>query len=102
MAHLTALISDDSQFGHGFFVAGAVLVHLMGQRAHFHALDFSRHVLRVEAYEAAIASRIQGVGVADPTLCDEARNFVRLKMKHAQIYSMAFAFTTCDDSGNGS
>eukprot|EP00629_Pelagomonadales_sp_RCC1024_P017002 CAMPEP_0119275140 /NCGR_PEP_ID=MMETSP1329-20130426/13283_1 /TAXON_ID=114041 /ORGANISM="Genus nov. species nov., Strain RCC1024" /LENGTH=1260 /DNA_ID=CAMNT_0007275501 /DNA_START=313 /DNA_END=4095 /DNA_ORIENTATION=+ len=94
---LTAPISDDSQFGHGFFVAGAILVHLMGQRAQFHALDFSRHVLRVEAYETAIASRIQGVGVADPTLRDEARNFVRLKAKHRQIYSMAFAFTSCDD-----
>lgn len=53
-------------------------------------------MLRVETYETAIAARIQGVGVADPTLRDEAQNFVRLKTKHAQIYSMAFTFTARD------
>jgi cytoplasmic FMR1 interacting protein len=88
-----AAISDDSQFGHGFFWSGAVLIHLMKQRALYQALDFSRHVLRVEAYERASAARIQGVGLADPTLRDEARNFVRLKIKHVQIYSIAFAAT---------
>lgn len=88
--NLTAPISDDSQFGHGFFWSGAALIHIMEQKALFQALDFSRHVLRVEAYEAAAAARIQGVGLADPTLRDEARNFVQLKKKHAQIYSVAF------------
>jgi cytoplasmic FMR1 interacting protein len=88
---LTAPISDDAQFGHGFFVAGAALIHLLGQKAPFQALDFSKHVLRVEAYETATAARAQGVGLADATLRDEARNFVRLKTKHSRVYSVTFA-----------
>jgi len=73
----------------------------MDQMALFKALDFSKHVLRVEAYEAASAARIQGVGLADPTLRDEARSFVRLKIKHSQIYSIAFAtLGTCAEVNN--
>lgn len=97
----TVPISDDSQFGHGFFFSGALLISLMDQMALFKALDFSKHVLRVEAYEAASAARIQGVGLADPTLRDEARSFVRLKIKHSQIYSIAFAtLGTCAEVNN--
>jgi len=87
---LTAAISDEYQFGHGFFMAGAALIQLLGQKAQFCALDFSTHVLRVEAYEKAAATRAEGVGLADVTLREEASSFVLLKARHSQLYSIAF------------
>ena len=87
---LTAAISDEYQFGHGFFMAGAALIQLLGQRAQFCALDFSTHVLRVEAYESAAAARAEGVGLADVTLREEASSFVLLKARHSQLYTIAF------------
>lgn len=87
---LTAPISDESQFGHGFFMAGAALIHILGQRAHFCALDFSIHVLRVEAYESSASTRAQGVGLADETLQEEARSFILLKSRHSRLCMTAF------------
>lgn len=40
--------TDDEQFGHGFTIAGAALVYLLGQREKFDLLDFSQHVLNVQ------------------------------------------------------
>lgn len=44
-------MTDAVQFGDGFGLAGAVIVHLLGQRQQFELLDFSYHVLNVNNFE---------------------------------------------------
>lgn len=44
-------MTDAVQFGDGFGVAGAVIMHLLGQRHQFELLDFSYHVLNVNNFE---------------------------------------------------
>ena len=45
------LISNEAEFGHGFTIAGCMLLHLLGQRATFEVLDFSNYVLQMDAHE---------------------------------------------------
>jgi hypothetical protein len=45
------LLPDDERFGHGFTLAGTVIVHLLGQKDRFQLLDFSQHVLNVQVSE---------------------------------------------------
>jgi hypothetical protein len=45
------LISNEAEFGHGFLLAGSLLLHLLGQRAVFELLDFSRLILRVHDHD---------------------------------------------------
>jgi len=42
--------SDEEQFGHGFTIAGMMLVYLLGQYDRFQLLDFSSHVLKVQVH----------------------------------------------------
>ncbi|KAJ1446360.1 cytoplasmic fragile-X interacting family-domain-containing protein [Pelagophyceae sp. CCMP2097] len=91
--------SDDAQFGHGFFVAGAALLSLLGQAERFGAIDFSAHVLRIDACEAAAPTRAQGVGAADDGLVQEARSFVKLKKKHNRVFAAALGMVAaCVDA----
>lgn len=46
-----ARVTDAVQFGDGFGLAGAVIMHLLGQRHQFELLDFSCHVLNVNNFE---------------------------------------------------
>lgn len=46
-----ARVTDAVQFGDGFGLAGAVIMHLLGQRHQFELLDFSYHVLNVNNFE---------------------------------------------------
>ncbi|CAM9940924.1 unnamed protein product, partial [Hapterophycus canaliculatus] len=46
-----ARVTDAVQFGDGFGLAGAVIMHLLGQRQQFELLDFSYHVLNVNNFE---------------------------------------------------
>jgi len=87
----TLTVSDEAQFGHGFFVAGAALIHVLGQRYRYEALDFANHVLRVQMYEASATNRASGVGKADASLNDDATGFARLKTYHKRIFDMAVA-----------
>ncbi|CAM9969264.1 unnamed protein product [Discosporangium mesarthrocarpum] len=46
-----ATVTDAVQYGEGFSLAGAVLIHLLGQRQQFELLDFSYHIINVNASE---------------------------------------------------
>lgn len=46
-----ARVTDAVQFGDGFGLAGAAIIHLLGQRQQFELLDFSYHVLNVNNFE---------------------------------------------------
>ena len=83
-------VSDDAQFGHGFHVAGAAIIYILGQKTRFDALDFSNHVLRVQTYEMSTASRDKSVGVAEKSLYDEATSFARAKMYHKRLFDLAY------------
>ncbi|KAJ8613807.1 hypothetical protein CTAYLR_004917 [Chrysophaeum taylorii] len=85
----TLAVHDDAQFGHGFFVAGASLIHVLGQKSQFDALDFTNHVLRVRLYEQNSITKSPGVG-ADASLDQDAENFARLKIKHRRVFEAAF------------
>lgn len=51
---IQARVTDAVQFGDGFGLAGAVIMHLMGQRHQFELLDFSYHVLNVNNFERCV------------------------------------------------
>lgn len=51
VSSLKARVTDAVQFGDGFGLAGAVIMHLLGQRQQFELLDFSYHVLNVNNFE---------------------------------------------------
>mmetsp|Transcript_18754 Transcript_18754/g.58594 ORF Transcript_18754/g.58594 Transcript_18754/m.58594 type:complete len:581 (-) Transcript_18754:465-2207(-) len=89
---LTDPIPDDAQYGHGFFVAGVHIMHLLGQTRIYHCCDFSKHVLRVKVLEAAAAARIRDVGLADSNLCNKACDFVELKMKHEHVFVLVISW----------
>ena len=80
----TDLVSDDEQFGHGFFVAGAVLIHFLGQVELFHACDFSSQLTRIKALE--VSSPLQITQGAFSTV-----QFVKTKSNHAKVYNMFFS-----------
>lgn len=50
------LISNEAEFGHGFTIAGCTFIHLLGQRAVFEVLDFSRYVLQIDSHEQRMKS----------------------------------------------
>lgn len=77
--------TDEAQFGHGFFVAGAAVVHLLGHKSRFDALDFTNHVLRVRVTQAYAVNKAQGVGT-NQSLDKDAENFARLKFKHTRVF----------------
>ena len=45
-------VPDEDEFGHGFLLAGAMFIHMLGMRSRFELLDFSSHMLRVASHEA--------------------------------------------------
>jgi hypothetical protein len=47
----TLAVADDVEFGHGFAIAGALLVHVLNQRDRLELLGFTYHVLNVAEYE---------------------------------------------------
>lgn len=63
------LISNEAEFGHGFSIAGCTFIHLLGQRAVFEALDFSRYVLQIDLHEQRMKTVL---GSSDPTSCDSS------------------------------
>jgi hypothetical protein len=92
----TDLVSDDAQFGHGFLVAGAVLIHLQGQDELFYACDFSSHLLRIEALRAFPPLQIITQGTFSRTSINRPKlhnsvQFVKTKSNHAKVYNMLFA-----------
>jgi cytoplasmic FMR1 interacting protein len=92
----TDLVSDDAQFGHGFLVAGAVLIHLLGQDKLFYARDFSSHLLRIEALRAFPPLQIITQGTFSRTSINRPKlhisvQFVKTKSNHAKVYNMLFA-----------
>ena len=44
--------TDDEEFGHGFSIAGCMLIHLLAQRQRFELLDMSYHLLDVAKHES--------------------------------------------------
>jgi hypothetical protein len=55
---LFAPTSNEAEFGHGFTIAGCLLLHLLGQRSSFEVLDFSSHVLQLNAHEVCHSALI--------------------------------------------
>ena len=44
-------VPDEKEFGHGFLLAGAMFIHMLGMTARFNVMDFSAHMLRVANHE---------------------------------------------------
>jgi hypothetical protein len=86
------LISNEAEFGHGFTIAGCTFIHLLGQRAVFEALDFSRYVLQIDSHEQRMrsvlgsdhsdSSTVQPGGDKVVSLQQEAKGF--LSAAHTQ------------------
>jgi hypothetical protein len=53
-AELFQFTTDLEVFGHGFSVAGCVLLHFLGQRHAYELTDFSYQVLRMRRYEESL------------------------------------------------
>jgi cytoplasmic FMR1 interacting protein len=51
-------ITNASEFGHGFTIAGCMFMHLLAQRPLFELIDFSSQVIRMFEYEEAIGESI--------------------------------------------
>lgn len=67
-------ISNLSEFGHGFIIAGSLFLHLLGQRPHHQTINHIQHVLnladyeeRVQAEQSPLFSSMIGNQSANPT-----------------------------------
>jgi len=61
-------IPDESEFGHGFLLAGSMFIHLLGMRERFELLDFTYHMLRVASHEQNQTSNNSTIGMVDAAL----------------------------------
>jgi len=76
-----SLISNEMEFGHGFTIAGCMLLHLLGQRSTFNVLDFATYVLQLDDHDQKLreigdAQQQQTAAMVDDGLLQETRNFV--------------------------
>lgn len=91
------LISNEAEFGHGFTIAGCALLHLLGQRATFEVLDFSAHVLQLDAHErkateaAAAAGAVAPTAKLDESLLRETTSFVYSARTQRLLQQQLFA-----------
>lgn len=70
---LLEAVPDDLEFGHGFLLAGAMFVHLLDMKERFELLDFTSHMMRVDAHEKNSAPAGSGgknamIGMVDAQL----------------------------------
>ena len=81
-------IPDETEFGHGFLLAGAMFIHLLGMKDRFDLLDFSGHMLRVHAHEQNASSTNAMIGMVDASLQGDT-DFLLAGAKTAQLVNAA-------------
>jgi hypothetical protein len=57
-----ALVADEDEFGHGFAIAGAMFITLLGQRTVYDLMDFTSHILNVSIHDRRLALRNEALG----------------------------------------
>jgi cytoplasmic FMR1 interacting protein len=87
------LISNEAEFGHGFTIAGCALLHLLGQRATFDVLDFSAHVLQLDAHERRVTEAAAAAPAAklDESLLRETTAFIYSARTQRLLQQQLFA-----------
>ena len=86
-------ISNEAEFGHGFTIAGCLFLHLLGQRAVFELLDFSRHVLSIHSHEEKMKDFTGGAGAVtvDQSLLQETNSFLASAKTQQLLQAEVFA-----------
>ena len=70
-------VNDEDEFGHGFLLAGAMFIHLLGMRSRFELLDFSQHMLKVASHEAKQQTPETGSAAMAIGMVDAVRDFMK-------------------------
>lgn len=83
---------DEEEFGHGFSIAGALLLHLMGQRRCFESSDYSLHCLAVGRHELCSTEYVlrETFGRADAALQKEVDEFLAAAAHQAEVVQLHF------------
>jgi cytoplasmic FMR1 interacting protein len=97
------VISDEEEFGHGFAIAGCLLIHMLEQRPAFELMDFSSHVMKV--YEAELMTKAAMDGtlatamerklktmVVDESLVEDTENFIDAAVTLRKLQEEIFAW----------
>lgn len=73
-------LTNYAEFGHGFLIAGALFLHLLGQRSLFELIDFTNLVVRMVDYEGAMGENVLADSAAkaglDASLVREYKSFI--------------------------
>jgi len=92
-------ITDDGEFGHGFAFAGCVFIHLLGQKEPFELMDYSYHVLNVDAndQEIKVAETVTATKVrpkslvhVDAALQIATEKFLAIALEQKQLHTEFF------------
>lgn len=84
-------LSNEAEFGHGFTLAGVMLIHLLGQRNIFELLDFSSHVLRIHSFDLKKAASDTPAANVDASLLKETTSFITEASFQKQLQTELFA-----------
>lgn len=82
-------IPDESEFGHGFLLAGSMFIHLLGMRERFELLDFTYHMLRVKSHEENQSNNNNSTIGAVDALSQQDTDFLLYNAKGFKIVNTA-------------
>ncbi|GMH87256.1 hypothetical protein TL16_g10797, partial [Triparma laevis f. inornata] len=91
-------LTDEEEFGHGFAMAGILMIHCLEQRPVFDMLDFSYHVLNVQKHEmcAMVKSGAQ-IGQVDERMQLQTDRFVVQANRQRDLHFNLFSVLASND-----
>ncbi|GMH96491.1 hypothetical protein TrVE_jg14429 [Triparma verrucosa] len=91
-------LTDEEEFGHGFAMAGVLMIHCLDQRPVFDMLDFSYHVLNVQKHEmCAIAKTGAQIGQVDERMQLQTDRFVVQANRQRDLHFNLFSILSSND-----
>ena len=96
-------LTDEEEFGHGFAMAGVLMIHCLDQRACFDMLDFSYHVLNVQKHENCAMPKSGGqIGQVDERMQLQTDRFVVQANRQRDVHFNLFSVLAAHDPSNTS
>ena len=95
-------LTDEEEFGHGFALAGLLMIHNLRQRNTFELLDFSYHVLNVQKHEACSVPDSKGmIGQVDDAMQRQTDLFVVQANRQRDVHFKIFSLLEANDPVSG-
>ena len=90
-------LTDEEEFGHGFALAGILMIHNLNQRASFELLDFSYHVLNVQKHEICSIDKAGAIGNVDDEMQMQTDRFVVMANRQRDVHFNLFSMLAAND-----